>query len=107
MIREYDTNEIASDANYKGKRVRVSGPFSHAEKVSSVEIQYGKILVWFWHTGYYVHLGCFFDDSQTASVAQLRDRQTIVLEGTMLGVISPGRLMMNRCVIKSVGPRKE
>ena len=107
MMREYDTNEIAADANYKGKRVRVVGPFATAEKVSNVELQYGKILVWFWHTGYYVHLGCFFDDSQTASVAQLRDRQTIVLEGTMLGVISPGRLMMNRCVIKSVGPRKE
>ena len=107
MMREFDTNEIAADANYKGKRVRVVGPFATAEKVSNVELQYGKILVWFWHTGYYVHLGCFFDDSQTASVAQLRDRQTIVLEGTMLGVISPGRLMMNRCVIKSVGPRKE
>ena len=107
MIREFDTNEIAADENYKGKRVRVVGPFASAEKVSSVELQYGKILVWFWHTGYYVHLGCFFDDSQTASVAQLRDRQTIVLEGTMLGVISPGRLMMNRCVIRSVGPRKE
>ena len=107
MIREYETNEIASDANYKGKRVRVSGPFSHAEKVSSVEIRYGKILVWFWHTGYYSHLGCFFEDSERASVARLTDRQTIVLEGTMLGVISPGRLMMNHCVIKSIGPRKE
>jgi hypothetical protein len=107
MIRAYDSNEIAADGNYKGKRVRVSGPFSSAEKVSSVEAQYGKIIVWFWHTGYYSHLGCFFEESERGSVAQLKDRQSIVLEGTMLGLISPGRLMMNHCVVKSVEPRKE
>jgi len=107
MIRQYDTNEIAADGIYKGRRVRVSGPFAMAEKTSSVEIQYGPIIVWFWHTGYSPHLGCFFDDSQRASVGQLRDRETVVLEGTMLGQISPGRLMMNHCLIKSVGPRKE
>jgi hypothetical protein len=107
MIRQYDTNEIAADGVYKGRRVRVSGPFAMAEKTSSAEIQYGPILVWFWHTGYSPHLGCFFDDSQRASVGQLRDRETILLEGTMLGQISSGRVMMNHCLIKSVGPRKE
>jgi hypothetical protein len=94
LSRQYDSNEVAADANYKGTRIRVSGPFAKAE------IEDGKVLVWFWSTGYYVRIGCYFENSQRASVAQLKDRQTIVVEGTMRGQISPGRVMMDHCVLR-------
>jgi tRNA_anti-like len=94
LSRQYDSNEVAADANYKGKRIRVSGPFAKAE------IEGGKVLVWFWQTGYNVRIGCYFEDSQRASVAQLKDRQTIVVEGTMRGHISAGRVMMDGCVLR-------
>jgi hypothetical protein len=94
LLREYDSNEIGADANYKGKRIRVTGPFS------SAVVERGRVIVWFWHTGYSAHLGCYFADSQRASVAQLTDRQTMVIEGTMLGLVSSGRLMMDNCILK-------
>ncbi|HAF21861.1 MAG TPA: hypothetical protein DCK93_02940 [Blastocatellia bacterium] len=94
LIREYDSNEVAADANYKGKRIRVSGPLRKAT------IEEGKVLVWFMQTGYSLDLGCYFENSQKASVAQLKDPQTFVVECTMLGVISPGRLMMDHCVLR-------
>jgi hypothetical protein len=94
LIREYDSNEVAADASYKGKRVRVSGPLRKAT------IEEGKVLVWFMQTAYSLDLGCYFENSQRASVAQLRDQQKFVVECTMLGVISPGRLMMNQCVLR-------
>ena len=94
LIREYDSNEVAADANYKGKRVRVSGP------LRKVTIEDGKVLVWFMQTAYSLDLGCYFENSQKASVAQLTDQQTFVVECTMLGVVSAGRLMMDQCVLK-------
>ena len=94
LIRQYDSNQVAADANYKGKRVRVSGP------LRNVVIENGRVLVWFMGTAYSLDLGCYFENSQKASVAQLKDQQKFVVECTMLGVISPGRLMMDQCVLK-------
>ncbi len=94
LIREYDSNEVGADASYKGKRVRVSGPLRKAT------IEDGKVLVWFMQTAYSLDLGCYFENSQKASVAQLRDQQKFVVECTMLGVISAGRLMMDHCVLR-------
>jgi hypothetical protein len=94
LIREYDSNEVGADASYKGKRVRVSGPLRKAT------IEDGKVLVWFMQTAYSLDLGCYFDNSQKASVAQLKDQQKFVVECTMLGVVSAGRLMMDHCVLR-------
>src|SRR5437660_1377687 len=94
LIREYDSNEVAADSNYKGKRIRVSGPLRKAT------IEDGRVLVWFMQTAYSLDLGGYFENSQKASVAQLTDQQKFVVECNMLGVVSAGRLMMDHSMLR-------
>jgi|GEM_PF-1803082 len=95
LLREYQNNEIAADGKYTGKRIRVTGKFEHAA------MEHGKIIVWFNTPALtYSNFGCYFPDSQRAAVAELKSGQTIVVEGICRGQLTPGRLMMEDCVLK-------
>jgi uncharacterized protein DUF6683/putative nucleic acid binding protein len=95
LIRQYEDNEVAADGRYTGKRIRVTGPFEHAE------MEDGKMMVWFETPAQTVaHLGGYFPNSQRSAVAALTRGQKIVVECISRGLSSPGRLTMDGCVIK-------
>ncbi len=95
LIRQYEDNEVAADDRYTGKRIRVTGPFEHAE------MENGKMMVWFETPAQTVaHLGGYFPNSQRSAVAALTRGQKIVVECISRGLSSPGRLTMDTCVIK-------
>ncbi len=95
LIRDYEENEVAADGRYTGKRIRVTGPFEHAE------MEDGKMMVWFETPAQtFAHLGGYFPNSQRSAVAALTRGQKIVVECISRGLSSPGRLTMDNCVIK-------
>ena len=96
MIKEYEENEIAADAKYNGKRVRVVGPFSKAE------VSGGQIIVWFVTPfATYSHFACYFPNSRRTSVARLQSGQEIVVEGISRGLKKEiGRVALEDCVLR-------
>ena len=95
VLRDYQQNEIAADGTYLGKRIRVSGPFEHAE------MEQGRIVVWFNTPAFsFSHFGCYFPASQRPAVGALKPGQQIVVEGICRGRMSIGRVMMEECVLR-------
>ena len=95
LLRQYQDNEIAADAKYTGKRILVRGIFEHAA------MEQGRMVVWFNTPSMtYSHFGCYFPGSQRAAVAALKSGQEIFVEGICRGQLTPGRLMMEDCVLK-------
>jgi aspartyl/asparaginyl-tRNA synthetase len=86
LLKEYKDNEVRADANFKGKRIRVTGIVDDVKKNITNDI--------------YITLGtgkqfeipkvqCYFDDSLANQAAQLSKGARVTVEGRVKG------LMMN------------
>jgi hypothetical protein len=95
LLQEYEENEVAANQKYTGKRITVTGTFSHAE------MSEGKIVVFF-PTPFraYLHFACYFPTSQGAAVARLKRGDQITVEGISRGRKMPDRIMLEDCVIR-------
>ncbi len=95
LLSEFAENEVAANARYSGKRLRVTGP------IDFVKVENGRILARFSVPAVsYTQLFAEFPQSQKAAAGSIKGGQQVVLECTCRGVNSPGRLEMDDCSLK-------
>ena len=95
LLNEYANNEVNANSRYTGQRVTVKGPMDY------VAMEGGKMKGRFSVPAVsYTQLFAAFPDSERSSVANIRSGQQVVVECTCLGIVSPGRLEMDDCVLK-------
>lgn len=81
LFADYDTNEVAADQKYKGKRLKVTGII---EDFGTDILDDGYITL---ETGeYFLSIQCYFKDSELDKVTKLSKGQTITLIGVCDGM---------------------
>lgn len=95
LLRDYRDNGVNAEAQYNGKRLRVTGPLDF------VQVERGKMVGRFsvpaWSGA---QLFCEFAESQRDAVAKIQPGQQVVVEGTCRGLSDFGRLTLENCVLK-------
>lgn len=95
LLSEYAENQVAADARYTGKRIRVTGP------IDFVSVENGRILARFSvPASSYTQLFAEFPGSQKAAAGSIKAGQHVALECTCRGITSVGRLEMDGCALK-------
>jgi len=93
LYKEYDTNEVAADAKYKGKVVIVSGKIQDigTDIMDDAYIVIGG-------EGFLDGVQCTFTESGKASVARLSKGQQVTVKGEVGGKI--GNVLVNKSSLR-------
>lgn len=94
LERDYAANEVAADAQYKGKVLRVSGAVDGISK----DILDEPVLT-LRSRNQFNNILCSFDDSATSSLASLRKGQKVTVRGLGSGYIL-GSPTIKNCVVE-------
>lgn len=78
LIEEYNNNEVAADAKYKGKEVEVTG---EVDRISST---FGKSSV---TLGGLMGVSCYFSKAHEADIGALSKGQTVAIRGRVDGMM--------------------
>ena len=94
LAREYENNEVAADAKYKGKIVIVSGTIQDIGKdvMDEPYIIIGG-------SGFLDGVQCFFTESEESSVAHLSKGQRVSVKGEVSGKII-GNVLVKKCSLQ-------
>jgi hypothetical protein len=99
LVREFETNEVRANQVWIGKRVRVYGT------VNTIEIEQDLIVLTFKSSiSTYRMARCFFNKSQSSSVATLSAHTEATVEGTVRGLgggfdNSKAFLLLENCIV--------
>lgn len=89
LAKDYDANELAADAQWKGKRIRVAGIERRIERtLGTPQVTLGEALA---------GVVCSFPESAVADLAKLRKGRAAILEGTVTGAGPMGGVFLDDC----------
>ncbi len=93
LYREYDSNEVAADAKYKGKVVIVSGTIQDIGKdiMDDAYIVIGG-------EGFFDGVQCTFTKGEQSSVARLSKGQQVTVKGEVAGKM--GNVLINKASLQ-------
>jgi hypothetical protein len=82
LVIEFEGNEVRANQTYGGKRVRVNGT------VNSIEVQKNGSIILTFHSPAmgYAQTQCYFNESQSARLAEFNGGQEAIVEGTVRGI---------------------
>lgn len=83
LYSEYDRNEIAADAKYKGKTVIVTGTIDDI----GIDIGGDPYIVLLGGSGFLESVECVFPESKKASLIHLSKGHKITVKGTVEGLL--------------------
>jgi hypothetical protein len=92
LVESYDSNEVASDMEYKGRRIRVSGTVVDIAKdiTDDAYIIVGP-------RAKFRAVQCLFERGDTAQAARLRKGQAITVDGDVSGLMM--NVLLRRCAV--------
>lgn len=93
LYKEYDSNEIAADAKFKGKIVVVSGTIRDIGKGIL-----GEAYVIIGGTGFLDGVQCLFSKSEESSVVRLSKGQYVYAQGKVWGKM--GNVVIENCTLQ-------
>lgn len=90
LYRDYDSNEVAADAKYKGKVVIVSGKIQDIGK----DIM-GEAYIVIGGAGFLDGVQCMFTKGEQSSVSRLSKGQQVRVKGEVSGKL--GNVLLEKC----------